>query len=112
MSFILFPHGRQAVRKRRITVKTSVKFSELKDLPSLSKKRIAEIKAFAGGNFQNNPEWSAEDWKKARPAYVKIPRADIHTKIDADLLDWLKSGGKSYQARLNAALRFAMNNKF
>jgi uncharacterized protein (DUF4415 family) len=93
-------------------VKTSVKFSELKDLPPLSQKRIAEIKAFPGRDFSDNPEWSAEDWKKARPAYAKIPKADIHTRIDVDLLDWLKSDGKGYQARLNAALRFAMNNGF
>jgi uncharacterized protein (DUF4415 family) len=93
-------------------VKTSVKFSELKDLPPLSQKRIAEIQAFADGDFSDNPEWSAEDWKKARPAYAKIPKADIHTRIDVDLLDWLKSDGKGYQARLNAALRFAMNNGF
>jgi uncharacterized protein (DUF4415 family) len=93
-------------------VKTSVKFSELKDLPPLSPKRIAEIKAFPNGDFSDNPEWSAEDWKKARPAYAKIPKADIHTRIDVDLLDWLKSDGKGYQARLNAALRFAMNNGF
>jgi uncharacterized protein (DUF4415 family) len=93
-------------------VKTSVKFSELRDLPPLSKKRIAEIKAFSDEDFSDNPEWSEEDWKKARPAYAKIPKADIHTKIAVDLLDWLKSDGKGCQARLNAALRFAMNNGF
>jgi uncharacterized protein (DUF4415 family) len=93
-------------------VKTSVRFSELKELPSLSKKRIAEIKAFNNEDFSDNPEWAAEDWKKARPASTKIPKADIHTKIDVDLLDWLKGEGKGYQSRLNAALRFAMNNGF
>jgi uncharacterized protein (DUF4415 family) len=85
---------------------------ELKRLPPLSKKRIAQIKAFKNTDFSDNPEWSAEDWKKARPAYTKIPKTDIHTKIDNDVLDWLKSDGKGYQARLNAALRFAMNSGF
>jgi uncharacterized protein (DUF4415 family) len=93
-------------------VKTSVKFSELKDIPPLSKKRIAEIKDFPNKDFSDNPEWSAEEWEKARPAYTKISKTDIHTKIDVDLLDWLKSDGKGYQTRLNAALRFAMNNGF
>jgi uncharacterized protein (DUF4415 family) len=93
-------------------VKTSVKFSELRELSPLSKKRIDEIKAFPNGDFSDNPEWTVEDWKKARPVYTKIPKADIHTKIDMDLLDWLRSDGKGYQARLNAALRFAMNNGF
>ncbi|MDR0586383.1 MAG: BrnA antitoxin family protein [Treponema sp.] len=36
----------------------------------------------------------------------------MHTKIDADILEWLKTDGKGYQSRLNAALRFAMNNGF
>jgi uncharacterized protein (DUF4415 family) len=93
-------------------MKTSVKFSELKNFPPLSKKRIAEIKAFKNRDFSDNPEWTAEDWKKARPAYIKILRTDVHTKIDADILEWLKSDGRGYQARLNAALRFAMNNGF
>jgi uncharacterized protein (DUF4415 family) len=92
--------------------KTSVKFSDIKNLPAISDKRIVEIKAFKNTDFSDSPELTADDWKKARPAYTKIPKADIHTKIDADILDWLKSDGKGYQTRLNAALRFAMNNGF
>ena len=93
-------------------MKTSVKFSELDKLPPLTKKRLAEIKAFDDGNFYENPEWTEEDWKKARPGHMKIPKTEIHTKIDTDILHWLKSEGKGYQARLNAALRFAMRNGF
>ncbi|MDR0447324.1 MAG: BrnA antitoxin family protein [Treponema sp.] len=93
-------------------MKTSVTFSELKKIPPLSKKRLEEIKAFENNDFSDNPEWNKEDWKKARPAYTKIPKTDIHTKIDTDILSWLKSEGKGYQARLNAALRYAMNNGF
>ena len=93
-------------------MKTSVKFSELNKVPPLSKKRLAEIRAFSDTDFSDNPEWTKEDWKKARPAYIKIPKTDIHTKIDNDILNWLKSDGRGYQARLNAALRFAMHNGF
>ena len=93
-------------------MKTSIAFSELNKTPKLSKKRLEEIKAFKNMDFSDNPEWTSEDWKKARPAYTKIPKTDIHTKIDADILNWLKSEGKGYQARLNAALRFAMHNGF
>ena len=93
-------------------MKTSVKFSDLSKLPPLSKERIAEIKAFKNKNYSDNPEWTDEDWKKARPIGTKTPKTAIHTKIDTDLLNWLKSEGKGYQARLNAALRFAMRNGF
>ena len=42
---------------------------------------------------------------------LKIPKTDIHTKIDNDNLEWLKKAGKGYQARLNNVLRWArMNN--
>ena len=93
-------------------MKTSVKFLELKKLPPLSKKRLAEIRTFEDKDFSDNPEWTEEDWKKARPAFTKVPKTEIHTKIDTDILKWLKSEGKGYQARLNAALRFAMRNGF
>ena len=93
-------------------MKTSVTFLELNNTPPLSKKRLAEIRAFKNEDLSDNPEWSAEDWKKARPAYAKSPKTAIHTKIDMDILNWLKSEGRGYQARLNAALRFAMNNGF
>ena len=93
-------------------MKTSVTFLELNNVPPLSKKRLAEIRAFKSKDFSDNPEWTTEDWKKARPAYTKTPKKAIHTKIDTDILNWLKSEGKGYQARLNAALRFAMQNGF
>ena len=93
-------------------MKTSVKFSDLNKLPPLSKERIAEIKAFKNEDYSDNPEWTDEDWKKARPIGTKTPKTEIHTKIDTDILNWLKSEGKGYQARLNAALRFAMRNGF
>ena len=93
-------------------MKTSVTFSELNKQPPLSKKRLAEIKAFKNKDSSDNPEWTSEDWKKARPAYTKTQKTNIHTKIDTDILNWLKSEGKGYQARLNAALRFAMHNGF
>ena len=42
---------------------------------------------------------------------LKMPKTDIHTKIDNDNLAWLKQAGKGYQARLNTVLRWArMNN--
>lgn len=42
---------------------------------------------------------------------LKVPKTDIHTKIDNDNLAWLKQAGKGYQQRLNNVLRWArMNN--
>jgi uncharacterized protein (DUF4415 family) len=88
---------------------TSIKFSEIKNLPPLTPERIEEIKAFKNTDFSDCPEMTDEDW---RPAYTKPPKVDVHVRLDADVLGWLKGPGKGYQARLNAALRYAMRNGF
>ncbi len=41
---------------------------------------------------------------------LKIPKTDIHTKIDNDNLAWLKKSGKGYQSRLNNVIRWARLN--
>ena len=64
-------------------MKTSVKFSELNNLPLPSEKRLEEIKAFEDKDFSDNPEWTDEDWKKARPAQVKYPKQKSIEKIVA-----------------------------
>ena len=33
------------------------------------------------------------------------PKASISLRVDADVLDWLKSQGPGYQTRINAILR-------
>jgi len=93
---------------------TSIKFSEIKNLPPLTPERIAEIKAFRNTDFSDCPELTEEEWRTARSAYpvTKAPKVDVHVRLDADVLGWLKGPGKGYQARLNAALRYAMRNGF
>ena len=34
----------------------------------------------------------------------------INVRLDADIIEWLKSSGKGYQTRMNAILREAMLN--
>jgi uncharacterized protein (DUF4415 family) len=41
---------------------------------------------------------------------LKMPKTDIHTKIDNDTLAWLKQAGRGYQQRLNNVLRWARMN--
>lgn len=38
---------------------------------------------------------------------LKLPKTDVHAKIDNDTLAWLKKAGKGYQARMNNVLRWA-----
>lgn len=78
----------------------------------------------------DNPEWTAEDFARAKPASEMLPpemyaalvakrprgrpKADetkVFTaiRLDADLLETFKSTGKGWQTRVNAALRQYLN---
>lgn len=43
-----------------------------------------------------------------RPEHFRPIKKQITARLDADVLAWLKAGGKGYQARMNAILRQAM----
>lgn len=55
-------------------------------------------------------EWSDEDFSRAVPFHdiYKPKKQQITTRIDADVLLWLKSHGKGYQTFLNDLLRKEM----
>jgi uncharacterized protein (DUF4415 family) len=95
-------------------VTTSIKFSEIKNLIPITAERIEEIKAFNNTDSSDCPEMTDEDWRRARPVYPanKTPTVDVHVRIDADVLGWLKAPGKGCHDRMNAALRYAMRNRF
>jgi uncharacterized protein (DUF4415 family) len=49
------------------------------------------------------------DWSKAVIGKFYRPiKKPLTIRIDADVLLWLKSGGRGYQTRINALLRSAM----
>lgn len=45
-----------------------------------------------------------------RPEHYRPLKKQITARLDADVLAWLKAGGKGYQSRMNAILRQAMLN--
>ena len=46
----------------------------------------------------------AVDWDEVLVELPK-PKADLHMRVDRDVLDWFKRHGKGYQTRINAVLR-------
>jgi uncharacterized protein (DUF4415 family) len=44
------------------------------------------------------------DWDKVSVELPK-PKAELHMRIDRDVLDWFKRHGRGYQTRINAVLR-------
>ena len=60
------------------------------DLPELTDAQLTEMK---------------------RPGLYRPVKKQITARLDADVLAWLKAGGKGCQSRMNAILRRAMLNE-
>ena len=60
-------------------------------------------------NTRDIPELSDAAWRAGvRGRFYRPVKQQITARVDADVLDWLKSQGKGYQGRLNAILRREM----
>ena len=57
------------------------------DIPKLTEAQLAEFR---------------------RPEHYRPIKKQITARLDADVLAWLKAGGKGYQSRMNAILRREM----
>jgi uncharacterized protein (DUF4415 family) len=76
-------------------------------------------------DVSDNPEWTEEDFKNARPfaevfpelaesirrargrPAVERPKRQISLRLDPDVIDAFKATGKGWQGRINDALRKA-----
>lgn len=74
----------------------------------------------------DNPEWTEEDFKHARPfadvfpelaasivrsrgrSAVESPKKQVTLRLDADLVERYRSSGKGWQSRMNEDLRKAV----
>ena len=83
-------------------------------LPPLTESQIAHLKALAARpdseiDTSDIPELTAEHWKRGvRGRFYRPVKRQITARVDADVLEWLKSHGKGYQSRINAILRREM----
>ena len=60
-------------------------------------------------NTRDIPELTDAAWRGgARGRFDRPVKQQITARVDADVLDWLKSEGKGYPGRLNASLRREM----
>ena len=76
----------------------------------------------------DNPEWTAEDFKRARPFAEVFPelaekairrrgrqkaptKALVSLRLDQDVLDKFRAGGSGWQGRINEMLRKAVGLK-
>ncbi|MEZ5366221.1 MAG: BrnA antitoxin family protein [Bryobacterales bacterium] len=76
---------------------------------SISNKRLDQIRAIRDEDidFSEIPELSDDFWQRVEMR-MPTPKKAVYVRLDADVLDWLKSKGKGYQTRMNAMLRALM----
>jgi uncharacterized protein (DUF4415 family) len=80
-------------------------------LTDAQRDHLAELAAMADETIDTSdiPELSDEAWAAgARGRFYRPVKQQITARVDADVLDWLKSQGRGYQGRLNAILRREM----
>jgi uncharacterized protein (DUF4415 family) len=77
-----------------------------KELAALAAKPESEI------DFSDLPATTEQDWHAAvRGKFYRPVKQQLTVRVDADVLEWLKSQGSGYQSRLNSILRAAMLDK-
>jgi len=87
---------------------------DLENLPSLTDKQRAEIKALSAQSddeidYSDIPPLDEKFWQNARKnPFYKPTKTSTTVRLDSDVLAWLKSQGKGYQTRINNILRAAM----
>lgn len=90
----------------------------LDTLPPLTAAQRANLKRLAARpdseiDTTEIPEMTDAQWKTAKRGELYRPlKRQITARVDADVLDWLKSQGKGYQSRINAILRREMLGAF
>lgn len=91
----------------------TVKYT-LDTLPPLTEAQKADLKRLAAMpdaeiDTSDIPELTdAQLAEMKRPEHFRPVKKQITVRLDADVLAWLKAGGKGYQSRMNAILRQAM----
>ncbi len=60
-------------------------------------------------DYSGIPPLGDEFFAKARVAWPP-PKQQLTIRLDADVLDWLRAGGRGYQTRINRILRAAMES--
>ena len=88
---------RSTLSDRRLTEKDKRELRKLAALPD------SEI------DYSDIPPLTEKFWKNAiRNPFYRPRKQQVTLRIDADVLAWLRHGGKGYQSRLNSVLRNAM----
>ncbi|PZQ45932.1 MAG: cytoplasmic protein [Rhodovulum sulfidophilum] len=87
------------------------RLDELPELTEEQRVRLARVAAMSDAEIDTGdiPELTeAQLAEMERGRFWRPVKEQVTTRIDADVLAWLKASGKGYQSRINAILREAM----
>ena len=74
---------------------------------------IAALAAMPDEEIDTSDIPEVTDWSKAVVGRFYRPvKETVTIRLDADVLDWLKQGGKGYQTRINKILRAVMEQQW
>ncbi len=73
------------------------------DWQRIAKLSDAEIERM-GARDADNPATRKADWARAFIG-APPPKTPVNAKFDVDVVEWFRSQGRGYQARMNAVLR-------
>ncbi|CCD29998.1 Putative uncharacterized protein [Candidatus Glomeribacter gigasporarum BEG34] len=80
-------------------------------LTAAQKANLSRLAALPDSEIDTSdiPELSDAQWQTAvRGRFHKPTKTVVTTRLDSDVLDWLKSQGSGYQSRMNTILRRVM----
>jgi uncharacterized protein (DUF4415 family) len=75
---------------------------------------VAAIKVFKNTDFTDWPPLTEEQIKEFKlfhlrnMANYKLIKKTVNVRLDADVIEWLQSGGRGYQGRMNAILPWVL----
>lgn len=72
--------------------------AELESLAALSDDEVERRAADDPDALPASPDWLAE-------GELVEPKVPVHIRLDREVVDYFKAGGKGYQSRINAVLR-------
>ncbi|HEY3972588.1 MAG TPA: BrnA antitoxin family protein [Candidatus Sulfotelmatobacter sp.] len=83
----------------------------MRKLSREQRRDIAALTAKKGEDIDLSDMPEVLDWSKAEIGkFYRPPKKSVTMRLDADIIEWLKSFGDGYQTRLNLLLRHAMAN--
>ena len=83
----------------------------MKRLTKEQKREIAAIAASKDEEIDLSEMPEIVDWSGAEVGrFYRPPKRSVTMRVDADVIEWLKSYGPGYQSRANMLLRHAMSS--